>query len=235
MLYRSSAPVGLSASEVAELASMGLRAVFDLRSPPERSLEPDVLPDGIAYSGLDVLAGTSGLTPVDQERLMAEPKVAARILGGRSGNEISGQRFRDLVRLPSARRGFGELYATLADEAGRPALIHCSTGKDRTGWAIAAFLSLLEVPRESVTADYLLSEEYLAPIVRDQRRAFVAHGGDGTLFDSLWGVRRESLDAAFDEVARTYGSVEGYFERGLGLDPSTQQALREAFVEPPPK
>jgi protein-tyrosine phosphatase len=235
MLYRSSAPVGLTAAEVAELESMDLRSVFDLRSRPERRLAPDVLPDETDHSGIDVLAGTSSLTPVDQERLMADPRTAGQILAGKSGSEVSEQRFLDLVRLQSARRGFGRIFASLADETHRPALIHCSTGKDRTGWAIAAFLSLLDVPREQVTADYLLSAELLEPITQGARRAFIAQGGDGPLFDSLAGVRRESLDAAFDEIDRRYGSVDGYFERGLGLDASTRQVLRAAFVEPPSK
>ena len=59
---------------------------------------------------------------------------------------IRTEHFRDFVRLPSARRAYGRLFRDLARDDHRPAPVHCSTGKDRTGWAAAAFLLLMGVP-----------------------------------------------------------------------------------------
>ena len=38
----------------------------------------------------------------------------------------------------SARAGYARLFSTLAAEPTQVGLVHCTTGKDRTGWAIAA-------------------------------------------------------------------------------------------------
>lgn len=232
-LFRSSALVGLSAAQVASLERLRLRSIFDLRGPTEREQAPDIVPDGADYSAVDVLAGSSGLTPAAQEQLLADPRIAGQVLEGRSAIEVSEQRFRELVRLEGARRALNTVFTRLAHESGRPALIHCTTGKDRTGWVIAALLTLLDVPREHVMHDYLLSAELLEPVTEPTRREFVSRGGDATLFDALWGVRRENLEAAFDEMERAYETVDGYFERGLGIDASTRRALREAFVASP--
>ena len=45
------------------------------------------------------------------------------------------------------------------------------------------------------------------------------------------GVDRRYLDAGLDEMTGRFGSVEGYFAEGLGIDAAGQAALREAFVE----
>jgi protein-tyrosine phosphatase len=209
---------------------MGLRAVFDLRSLAERRIAPDALPGGVAFWSMDVLADSSPPTAADLDRLMADPAAARQVLGASSAAEVSERRFRELVSVSSARRGYGEFFRQLADQASRPALVHCSTGKDRTGWAVAALLSLLEVPREHIRADFMASAGLLEPVLAPARRAFVEHGGDAESFESLAGVRAQNLEAAFAEMVGEHGSITAYFERGLGVDGVTRQALRDAFV-----
>jgi protein-tyrosine phosphatase len=230
LLYRSSAPVGPRASM---LNGVGIRAVFDLRSPAERGLSPDVVPDGVTYSDMDVMADASPPTAADLDRLMADPALAGEILGQRGAAEAAEQRFRDFVTTASAREGYGAFFRRLAQAAARPALVHCSTGKDRTGWAIAALLSLLAVRREHIVADYLESAERLEPMLGPARVAFIGRGGTATMFEGLAGVRSENLDAAFAELQRVFHSVEDYFERGLHVDAAARRALHDAFVEYP--
>ena len=55
--------------------------------------------------------------------------------------------YREMVRLPSARAGYGRFYRTLADADARAALVHCTTGKDRTGWAAARAVLLLLIQK----------------------------------------------------------------------------------------
>jgi len=57
-------------------------------------------------------------------------------------------------------------------------------------------------------------------------------GGDPELLRPLVGVRPAYLDAARAEVDRRFGSLEGYFADGLGLDPATRAALRALLVKP---
>ena len=53
--------------------------------------------------------------------------------------------YREIVSLPSACAAYHRLFSDLTQEEHRPALFHCATGKDRTGWAAASPL----MPRSS--------------------------------------------------------------------------------------
>ena len=52
-------------------------------------------------------------------------------------------------------------FSRIEDPNNLPTVMHCSAGKDRTGWASAAVLTALGVPKSTVMADYLLSNDYL--------------------------------------------------------------------------
>jgi protein-tyrosine phosphatase len=44
-------------------------------------------------------------------------------------------------------------------------------------------------------------------------------------------VRKEYLDAAFDEMEKNYGTIEKYFSEGLGINAEQQQALRDLYLK----
>ena len=48
----------------------------------------------------------------------------------------------------------------------------------------------------------------------------------------MLGVEPAYLHTAIDEMRTRFGSIEGYFTDGLGLDAATQEALRQTLVEP---
>ena len=234
LLYRSGSLNELDGGDRAALERLGLRVIYDLRSDPERARLPDRLPSGADYVPLDLLADATEGSPGELFAVIDKPEQAAAVLGNGRAARVFTQQYRHLVSLPSARAGLGRLYRELADPSRRPALIHCATGKDRTGWAAAALLLLLGVPVESVMDDYLASGPRLAGLHQPFFDAFRAKGGDPELFGPILAVRREYLDAAFGELRRCFGSVEDYFEAGLGISAKDQEALRLAFVEPAP-
>jgi len=108
---------------------------------------------------------------------------------------------------------------------------HCTTGKDRTGWAAAALLTLLGVPKDQVVEDYLRSNDYILPAYQKVIDVFVAGGGDPAIPRSILGVKKEYLDASFDEMQTKYGTIERYFSDGLGIDAAQQQALRDLYLK----
>jgi protein-tyrosine phosphatase len=60
---------------------------------------------------------------------------------------------------PRIRRWLARVLRAIADDATRlPVLVHCVSGKDRTGVVVASVLSVLGAPREAIVAEYLLSE-----------------------------------------------------------------------------
>jgi protein-tyrosine phosphatase len=230
LVYRANQPYHVSPGDMTKLSQLQLKSAYDLRTLGERATRPGELPPTVNYVWLDVLADAPESGPAMLEELMSNPEEANRVLGGGQAEEGFQASYREFVSLPSARLEFRKLFLSLGDPTQLPALFHCTTGKDRTGWAAAALLTLLGVPHETVVADYLRSNENIIPLYQDVIDQFVAAGGDESIPLAILGVREEYLEAAFDEMRTRYGTIEAYFAEGLGIDATQQQAIRALFL-----
>jgi len=231
LLYRSVDLGRLHGDDAAAFGRLGVRTVFDLRTEVERSARPDLLPPGTGYVIADVLRDSFNPTPDQLANLLADPAAARQAFGDGKAAAFFVQAYREFVSLGSARTAYGRLFSDLTQDEHRPALFHCSTGKDRTGWAAAALLLLVGVPDAIVMEDFLLSNERLRPMVAPLLDRFRERGGDPDLLLPLMGVQREYLQSALDEMRRSFGTVERYFADGLGVDAAAQDELQTAFVE----
>ena len=234
LVYRSDRLSSLDGEDLDSFAALGIRVVYDLRSDGERTADPDVLPAGTGLVELDVLAGSRSSVPADLLALLNDPPAATRALHGAAVGELFDGAYRELVTLPSAQAGYRELFRGLAAPERRPALFHCTTGKDRTGWAAAALLMLLGVSDEDVMAEYLLTNQLLVPALQPLFDRFDAAGGDHRVLLPVLGVDRAYLTTALTQMSASYGTIEGYFTAGLGLDASTIDRLRDAFTQTSP-
>jgi protein-tyrosine phosphatase len=230
LVYRSISLHRLVGGDVKAVEALGLRTVYDLRTEAERTAEPDRPLDGVEHVVVDVLADSQDAAPADLVGLLSDPKRAREMLGDGKAETLFTGAYREIVSLPSALAGYRELFTGLGDSDRRPALYHCTTGKDRTGWATAALLTLLGVERELVMQEYLLTNEQLVPALEPIFERFEAAGGDRAVLMPVLGVEASYLDASFHEMHDRFGTIEGYFAEGLGIDAAAQDALRGAFV-----
>ncbi|MCU0505366.1 MAG: tyrosine-protein phosphatase [Chloroflexi bacterium] len=231
LLYRSVDLSRITDAQAAALAALGVRVVYDLRTDDERAIAPDRMPPGADLVVADVMADDTGASPAAFGPILADPAHAERVLGGGRSARFFLERYPAFVTMPSARTAYRRLYHGLARPDGRPGLVHCTTGKDRTGWAVAALLLVLDVPEEPVLEDYLASGPAVAPLMAPAVEEFRARGGDPALLEPLVGVDPAYLAAALEAVREGYGSVRGWFADGLGIDAAGIDALRTAFVE----
>ncbi|TXS33021.1 tyrosine-protein phosphatase [Streptomyces sp. ms191] len=230
-VYRSAEFSGLQDDDATSFAALGIRSVYDLRTEGERAAQANVVPDGVEYVIVDVLSDHSGAGPAQLPQILSDPKAAAEMLGGGKAVKIFEDSYREFLYLPSAMAGFRRFFTAIAQQEHRPALFHCTTGKDRTGWAAASLLMLLGVDDDDVLADYLLTNEELLPSLQPTIDQFASIGGDPELLQPVLGVRTEYLDAARDEMTNRYGTIDGYFSDGLRLDTATIDRLRSSLVE----
>ena len=230
LVYRANQLSGIGTEDMQMIANLKLKNDFDLRTEVERNTRPDELPPGVNYVWLDVLADADQAGPAILEKLMKNPEEANVALGGGKVETSFKESYRQFVSLPSAQKGFSQLFLSLGDQNQLPALFHCTTGKDRTGWAAAALLTLLGVPYEVVMEDYLRSNDYILPAYKKVIDAFVEAGGDPAIPPAVLGVKKEYLEAAFDEMKTKYGTMENYFSEGLGIDAAQQKAIRDLYL-----
>jgi len=212
-------------------AELGIRTVFDMRTAAERSAEPDVVPEGTELVVCDVLKDSKSAAPAALMKVLSDPALAEQTHGDGKAVQMFEKGYREIVSLPSALAAYQTFFVDIAKEEHRPALFHCTTGKDRTGWAAAATLLLLGVSTDDVESDYELSNRDLLPAMKPMFEHFRAAGGDPHLLDPVLGVDPQYLQAALDEMKQRFGSIEGYFAEGLDINEAEQQALRAALTE----
>jgi protein-tyrosine phosphatase len=230
LVYRSNQLHNISAGDMLLLAELNLKNAFDLRTAAERNENLDELPAGVNNVWLDVLADVPASGPANLTALLSDPQQANTELGDGKADELFKEAYRQCISLPSAQAAYRELFLALSDTNQLPALFHCTTGKDRTGWAAVALLTLLGVPMEAVKEDYLRSNDYILPMYDTLIQQFVAAGGDRSIPTAIFGVKEAYLNAAYDEMHTKYGSIENYFSEGLGISVDQQSALRDLYL-----
>lgn len=230
VLYRSAGLGRMTDEDAVAFAALGVRTVFDLRTDAERELAPDRVPDGVALVALDVLGDHRAAAPARLQRVFADPASAPDLLGEGRAEQALLEAYRDIVLLPSAQSAYRRFFTQLLADGASPALVHCTAGKDRTGWAVASALLLAEVSLDDVMADYVISNRDLLPALTPLFDAFAERGGDPELIRPILRVDPEYLELAVATVAEHYGSIPGYFEQALAIGADAQRRLRELLV-----
>jgi protein-tyrosine phosphatase len=205
----------LTPTELEVIEQLQLRAVYDLRTPGEIETAPDTVPAGATYLNYNV-SGVSRVTVPETPT----PEVAQQFM--RQGVIAT-------ATAPSAVEAYHNLFTDIADRPGA-GLFHCTAGKDRTGWASAVLLTLLEVPEETVLDDYLLSNEYYRQ--SGHVRAILADlpAEKAAAYSHFMEVKPEYLQAGLDAVHEQFGSMTDYALNCLGLTSNTLDKLHDKLL-----
>lgn len=230
-MFRSTDLDQLDSAGLDAVGRLHIRTVIDFRTEAERIAKPDRAPSGAMEIVCDVLGDAPNAAPAQLPRVLADPSHASELLGNGKAVALFERGYRDLVGLPSALAAYRQFFATLAVDERRPILFHCTTGKDRTGWAAAVTLTLLGVSREDILQDYMLTNDQLLPALSPIFNQFKAAGGDPALLEPVFGVRQNYLEAAFNEARQRYGSIDGYLSDGLGIDNELRRRLQDGLTE----
>ncbi|MGN6412950.1 tyrosine-protein phosphatase [Flexivirga sp.] len=109
-------------------------------------------------------------------------------------------------------------------------VVHCAAGKDRTGTVVAMALSVAEVPREAIIADYAASTERTERIVR---RLEKLPGYADNLRDvpmTAHHSRPDTIEHVLEAIDAEYGSVAGWL-RSVGWSEAQLDQLRAKLTD----
>lgn len=228
-LFRSAHLANLSDADHARLIELGVAAICDFRTVEETAKGPSRLPD-VTFDRLHL-----DIWPAATHR----PTVVARsLLDGdtvESVYESQRKMYQSLVADFPDR--YARMFAQILRNEGKPILIHCRGGRDRTGFGAAVILAALGVPEDVIFDDYLRTN--LSPGANDfvgtLAQKYAGPGRSVAALEDLFGrvfpVRAENLRAAFDEVHARYGSMDGYLRDGVKVGTAERAKLREWFLE----
>ncbi len=217
LVFRSDVLHGLTEADLALYASLGIRAVYDLRSEAEREAQPNSVES--TWHALTSAPRTddAGLPPLSTAE---------------DGEAMLRQVYTGLV--DHAAPAVGALLTALADPAARPAVFHCHAGKDRTGAVAAVLLLTLGVDRDMVLDDYELTGRYRAQPARDASvLRLLGLGAAPEAAAAIVATHRSAMAAALDLVTSGDGGIDGWLTGPAGVAPEAVVALRTDLVEHP--
>jgi protein-tyrosine phosphatase len=218
VLYRADSLADLTEPDLERLRALGLKTLIDFRLPIERLAKPDRLPAGTSIEAIEL-----GFVPAGTLEMLELVK-SGEIDADKLERKVTAQyRLFCVDHADEYRR----VFEVAANRERYPLLIHCTSGKDRTGYGAALLLLSVGVPRELVMRDYDLTNQY--------RRAVSHLFGPATskeVADLLLSARSQYLEAALDEIDQRFGSLDAYLEQALGVDAAARGRLVEALTEP---
>jgi protein-tyrosine phosphatase len=212
-IFRSNHLGHLTESDIAVVRALKLRSAFDFRGIEERAAAACVLNEIEVHS-----------LPIEPTVVAAlRARLAAGSLSAADAREIMRQSYRDYVRHSTS--SFRALFAHLLDDRA-PLVIHCTAGKDRTGFACALVLHALGVSDDVIAEDYLLTNRYF------RRDPASASELPDDVKQAIGSVEASFLAAAYAAVRADYGDLECYVREGLALGAPERAALKARYLQP---
>jgi len=228
LLYRSDDLSSLTEADLEKMSGLGIRLVCDFRGTDERNDSPDRLPtpDPPSVAELEISDASWSLGAIRE-------KLSSADFDARDSRRILIDANRDFATRFAPQ--YAAMFARISNPENLPALVHCTAGKDRAGFASALILRVLGVPMDRVYEDYLLTNAYT--FEQTERTLFWIKVLSLNFFDPekirpLFGVERAYLDAAFDEIARGWGSFDDYRREALKFSDAETERFREQALEP---
>lgn len=227
-VYRSELLVGLNAEELQGLRQLGIRRLFDLRNPHEQAAAQPIWPS--AGEGVRRLAIAEELPVAGADLRQLVAQLNAGRLSGQDAERIMRQTYRQMPQHFADM--LAQLFACLAEEGDGAVLIHCTAGKDRTGFVCAMLLHTLGVSRETIENDYLDSARWytLERLLARLDPALAVNATTQAALGALVQVRTDYLDEALRSIDAEWGSVAGYLRQRVGLNAATQERLRARLL-----
>jgi protein-tyrosine phosphatase len=212
-IFRSNHLGHVTDADIEVLRDLGVKSAFDFRGTEERT------------------AAMCRIEEIAVHSLPIEPTVVATLRGLRDTGvalspdaalDVMRDSYRYYVRHNTPR--FRALFAHMLEDRA-PLVIHCTAGKDRTGFACALILHALGVSEDVIAEDYLLTNRFY------RRDPAASPDLPDDVKQVLASVEESFLAAAFEAVAAEYGSLETYFGDALGLGPRERTTLEVCYLE----
>jgi protein-tyrosine phosphatase len=197
----------LTAQGQRDLLDYGIRTIIDLRGPKEVADEPS--PFALATGAL------AQLTYLNLPLEKYHPHVSALISKATNRAEVY------CIVLDHYPDMVATVMQAIASAQPGGVVIHCHSGKDRTGTVAALLLSLAGVCTETIAADYAESQARLWPLYETLIKD--AGGEDKVDFWLKPTATAEMMHAMLAHLDQKYGGVRGYLAAAGVTDAEMKQ------------
>lgn len=229
-LYRSGVMSGLIEADLSYLSALGVKVVCDLRSNQERASEPNPF---IKAGGPAVVATDYDMSSSSALAGLAQVKTREGAIDAFASAYVQ---FTEVLT-PQ----YTDMFARLK-RGDTPLAFNCSAGKDRTGMAAALILSVLDVPRETILADYGLTQVYTPPSMYMKQAAQAKSAGfSQAQAEAFMRMPREVMEVmlgsdpavmrqALATIDQKFGGPVAMVKARYGVSDADVAALRRTYL-----
>lgn len=136
-----------------------------------------------------------------------------------------------LDHLASPTSPLATVVRVVAALAGRPVLMHCAAGKDRTGLVTALLLRLLGVDDEEIVADYLRTAANMERIIERFRGWPRYRDHMASAPADVYRAEEHTITGFLAALDERHGGAAAW-ARSRGIDDSALRHLREGLLVP---
>ena len=214
----------------------------DFRSDGEVESAPDPEMEGVEYLNIHIMDESSGppeeleaeIKALEEQGIEVDRITQMRLFAKYGG--FTDRMYVDILSSDAGKAGYSRFFKALLElPEDRAILFHCSQGKDRTGCGAMLILYALGVDEETIMADFLLTNEYNALLIAEEREYLIENGATEdeveTFMKTMDQVFPEFMENAIQWMKETYGSPLGYITQELGMKETEIHELREKFLE----
>ncbi|MBD3858447.1 tyrosine-protein phosphatase [Bacillus sp. 28A-2] len=227
MIYRSADLSRLTKQDITIFSKLGIQTVCDLRTTSERKSHPAKIKE------LDKIVHI----PMQPDSMMPSKWKMFRMLIA-EGKSLS---FTPIMKnlyqsmLTERKKEIQQLFALLSDESNYPLMLHCTSGKDRTGFLSALIQLAAGVPVHTVLSEYMRSNEGVQMLVRRQQRfirMMSLYRVSKKQIQPLLGVQQDYLEDVLNEMMETYGSAEQYLIEACEVPEAQLNEMKNIMLTP---
>lgn len=226
-LFRSERLSSLIEEDIKQLEDLNISHVVDLRSESERKLFPNKLPKfpPIKTLNLNILTDVRSSKSNVFEPLRLDPSI-------RGAQTVMTNLYRNM---PKAFAPHLKILVSTILTSNSTSIIHCTAGKDRTGFVSSVILHMLGVSSEFYKEDYMNTKIYFDEdkwheSIERLLTIQIGKAPHSSVTKEVLDVKEEYIDAAFENIILEYESFENYISKGCGINNATIDNLRKSFL-----
>jgi protein-tyrosine phosphatase len=216
VVYRSDRLSNLTDGDRVLLCDLGIATIIDMRTAEERHRAPNRLPRQARLKQVSRSFLPRHTLPmfdaINSGEYNADAAYAAMI-----------EQYETLA-LEHAD-DYGRIVEDLIQPGAAPAIVHCTSGKDRTGMVTAIILLAIDTPIETIIADYTMTQG------RIEKVDYFADTANPRAVEIVMAAKPDYIHAALKAITSEFGSVTSYLRKAVGIDAEKQRRLRALLID----
>ncbi|MFS0816287.1 tyrosine-protein phosphatase [Lysinibacillus sp. 1P01SD] len=228
ILFRSDELSRLTQNDIEVFDQLKIKLICDLRTEQEQKSKPSKLnsENGVQVINISIQDKSQEFTHFEFFKFLVCKSNSIKF------EQLMKDMYHSMAFINNSK--INEIITLLSQQNNIPALIHCTGGKDCTGFISAIIQLLVGVPYKIVMEEYLFSNDLIAPKMKKIEKMIKWM----SLFQlstervkPILEVRQEYLEDVYNEIIIQYGDIETYLCKACKIQKRSLSDLKNLLLE----